>query len=159
MTTRVRLHTMARPILAWVALMVPATAATQTTCDGGGNYRIRLTPSAIDYGVVSSADLDAGQIVMGSMRIRIRPRGGANGSWNLCLQADSGQFGPGGKPVGDVEWQLAGSPGWQPALTGGQLVVQGNGNQTVDVLFRILLDWNELPGIYVAPVTFLVARQ
>lgn len=159
MITRVPLHTIAGPILACIALIVPATAEAQTTCDGGGSFLIPLTPSAIDYGVVSPADLDAGQIVLGSMRIRIRPRGGAKSSWNLCLQADAGQFGPGGKPIGDVEWQLPGSPGWQPALTGGQLVVQGTGNQTVDVLFRALLDWNDMPGDYAASVTFLVAHQ
>ncbi len=154
-----RTRHVAAGLVSCVALLAPPEAGAQVGCDGGGKYNVRLTPSAIEYGIVSPGDLDASQIFMGTMTVRVTPRGVTNKPWILCLRADEAHFGPAGKSVGDVEWQLAGSSGWQPASTGGQLVTRGHGNQRVDVLFRIVLDWDDVPGNYTAPLTFLAALQ
>lgn len=157
MSERLRVRSVAGAVVALFALMAPSMAAAQA--GGRGDYHVRLNPAAIDYGIVSSGDLDTGQILMGTIAVRIQPRGRSNWLWNLSVQADAGQFGPGNKPSGHVQWQLAGSTVWQSASTGSQLVAQGNGNQSVNVSFRIIVDWDDAPGDYSAPLTFLATRQ
>ena len=161
MGRRMRIRPAVIGVVACVAVLTPSTAAAQAACDSGGNDRLRiqLQPGAIDYGVVSSADLDAGQVLVGSMSVRIQPRNGRVRDWVLCLRADRALFGPGQKSVDDVEWQVAGSPAWQPASTAGQPVLQGSGNERVVVLFRVAVGWEDAPGDYSAPLTFIASVQ
>ncbi len=156
MGNRLRIRPAVLGVVACVGLLTPSIGAAQAVCDGAGSgrLRVRLRPAAIDYGVVSTADLDSGQVLLGSMRVRVRPRGRRSRNWVLCVQADRTVFGPGGKSIADVEWQVAGSPGWQPASTGGQVVIQGRGNQRVVVRFRVAVGWEDAPGDYSAPLTF-----
>jgi hypothetical protein len=153
------LRTMLLGMMAGLVLLIPSDAVAQETCSGNGNYRVRLNPAVIDYGIVSSVDLDAGQIVMGRMRVRIRPRRNDDADWALCLRANAAAFGPSGKLIDDLEWQVAGSPIWQPVSTGGQLISQGTGTQRVDVFFRMLVAWEDGPGDYSAPIAFIAASQ
>ena len=148
-------------VVACMGLLAPPSATAQAVCGSSvdDRLRIRLQPSVLDYGVVSSADLDLGQILLGRMRVRVWPRGRSSRGWILCLQADASVFGPGGKSVSDVEWQIAGSPGWQPLSTGGQQVIRGTGNQRIDVMFRVAVRWEDSPGDYSAPLTFLASGQ
>lgn len=159
MGLRLRLRPAVLGVVACVAVLAPSTGTAQAVCDGAGRGRlsVRLRPAAIDYGVVSAADLDAGQLLVGSMRVRVQPRGRRSRNWVLCVQADRAVFGPGGKSVDDVEWQVAGSPGWRPVSTGGQLVIQGRGNQRVIVRFRVAVGWEDAPGDYSAPLTFMAS--
>jgi hypothetical protein len=156
---RLRIRPAVLGVVACVGVLTPSSGAAQAVCDSGGSGRLRvgLRPAAIDYGIVSAADLDAGQMLVGSMRVRVQPRGRRSRNWVLCVQADRTVFGPGGKSIDDVEWQVAGSPGWQPVSTGGQIVLQGSGNQRVVVRFRVAVGWEDAPGDYSAPLTFLAS--
>jgi len=153
------LRTIVMRTIAGIALLIPASADAQSTCSSGGNYRVRLNPAVIDYGIVSSIDLDAGQIVMGRMRVRVRPRRNDDPDWALCLAASAAVFGASGKAIEDVEWQLAGSTVWQPVSTAGQLVSSGTGTQRVDVFFRMIVGWEDAPGEYSAPLAFIASGQ
>jgi hypothetical protein len=144
--------------IACLLVLVAPDLQAQSTCNAGGRYRVQLNPSVIDYGIVSSIDLDAGQILIGRMRVRVRPRRNDEPDWDLCLRANASAFG-GGKLIEDVEWQVAGSPVWQPVSTAEQLVSQGSGTQRVDVLFRILVDWDDVPGDYSASLAFIASSQ
>ena len=81
-----------------------------------------------------------------------------NRDWRLCIRGEQAQFGPDGKPVQDVEWQLPGSSAWETVSTGEQLVASGTGFATVDVNFRVRVDYGDAPGDYDALLAFVAAR-
>lgn len=95
----------------------------------------------------------------GSVTISIVPRGNAYKDWQLCLLGQSSLIGPAGKPLADVEWQLAGGGGWQPVSGGEQLVAAGSGRADLDVLFRVAVGFDDAPGDYETILMFAVARQ
>jgi hypothetical protein len=133
------------------------TAVAQGVCGGQGNYNLRATPTALDYGAVSQLDLDAGQIDAGAMTVTIVPRGKPNFDWRLCLRG--GAIGFGVKPIEDVEWQVAGEGAWHPVSSAEQLVATGQGRADLDVRFRVALSHEDAPHFYEALLTFAVARQ
>ncbi|MGI9037324.1 MAG: hypothetical protein ACR2GQ_00540 [Gemmatimonadota bacterium] len=144
-------------VLGCAACILPNGAASQT-CSGSGLFNMDANPPTLSYGSVSIADLENGQILMGSVNVEILPLSLLNNAWELCIRGEQPQFGPGGKPIEDVEWQLAGAGGWQMASTGEQLVTTGNGLTTVEVLFRIEVGYGDPPGSYEALLAFIAAQ-
>lgn len=142
-----------------VALLAQGTrnAVAQGVCGGQGNYKLRATPAALDYGTVSQLDLDVGQIDAGTMTVSITPRGKPNFDWRLCLRG--GAVGLGVKPIEDVEWQVAGEATWHPVSSAEQLVALGTGRTDLDVRFRVAVSHEDAPQAYEALLTFAVARQ
>lgn len=132
--------------------------AAQVGCGSPGQYHVRSAPSSLNYGPVTITDLDAGRIFAGTVTVSIIPRGRANFDWSLCLRGESPAFGPGGKPIGEVEWQLDGGA-WQPMSAAEQLVASGTGRTDLDVMFRVAVDYDDAPGDYEALMTFAVARR
>jgi len=133
------------------------TTVAQGVCGGQGNYRLRATPTALDLGGLSQFDLDAGQVEAGTMTVSIVPRGKANFDWRLCLRG--GGVGFGGKPIEDVEWQVAGEAAWHPVSGAEQVVAVGSGRSDLDVRFRVAVSHEDAAGDYEALLTFAVARQ
>lgn len=147
------------PACLLVALLAQGAraAVAQGVCGGQGNYKIRATPAALDYGAVSQVDLDVGRIDAGTMTVSITPRGQPNFDWRLCLRG--GAIGFGLKPIEDVEWQIAGEAAWHPISSAEQLVAMGTGRTDLDVRFRVAVSHDEAPQTYEALLTFAVARQ
>lgn len=133
------------------------TAVAQGACGGQGNYNLRATPAALDFGAVTQVDLDVGQIDAGTMTLSITPRGKPNFDWRLCLRG--GAIGFGVKPIEDVEWQVAGEAAWHPVSSAEQLVAMGTGRADLDVRFRVAVSHEDAPQAYEALLTFAVARQ
>ena len=153
-----------RPVLAGALaagcalVLVARPSAAQDVCSGGGNYHLRSAPAVLNYGPVTITDLDAGQLVAGTVTISIIPRGKSNFDWSLCVRGESGFFGPGSKPIDDVEWQVAGGA-WQPMSALEQLVATGTGRADLDVLFRVAVAYDDAAGDYETLMTFAVARR
>lgn len=148
----------ARALLVALACLCVALPAAGQTCGADGKYHLRSAPAALNYGPVTIDDLDAGQIVAGTVSITIIPRGKANFDWDLCLRGAMPFFGPGAKPIEAVEWQLGGG-GWQQVSSLEQLVASGTGRMDLEVSFRVAVDYDDAPGDYEALLTFAVAQQ
>lgn len=144
-------------VCAWLA--VPSPAEGQSACAGSGRYHLRSAPASISYGPVTLSDLENGEIVAGTVELRVVPRGNRDRDWTLCVAGPGPVFGPGGKAVEDIELRVAAGGAWQPVTASEQFVVNGSGNTRLDVTFRVAVDYADAPGSYAAPLTFRVARR
>lgn len=160
MRTLARRPVFAGALAAGCALVLATRpAGAQDVCSGDdGNYHLRSAPAVLNYGPVTITDLDSGQLVAGIVTITIIPRGKSNFDWSLCVRGESAFFGPGSKPIDDVEWQIDGG-GWQPMSALEQLVATGNGRTDLDVLFRVAVGYDDAAGDYEALMTFAVAQR
>jgi hypothetical protein len=142
------------------ALAAPTPAAAQS-CNGPGNYTLQADPVQIDFPAPTATDYDNGYVESGPFRIRVRPSGQQNRSWELCIGASDATLG-GTKPISDVKWQLdgAGPDTWLDLTQSETPVTPGFGNQWVTFRFRVALDWAlDGPGTYQAEVLFVSHRS
>ena len=144
-------------LVLWYLWASPSLLLAQA-CDGGGNYRLRVTPGAVSITTPEIQDLDAGQTVTRAVRIRVQPRGRANRDWEVCIRSRDATLGGQAKPISDVEWQVPGSGSWQPLSTFDRLVQAGRGNARIDLLLRVRVDWADDPADYGTLLTFSAAR-
>lgn len=140
-------------------LVVPSPAEAQGACGGNGRYHLRSAPASISYGPVTLSELENGEIVAGTVELRVTPRGKRQRDWTLCVAGPGPVFGPGGKAIEDIELRIAGGGAWQPVTADERFVVNGSGNARLAVTFRVAVDYADAPGSYVAPLTFRVARR
>ncbi len=143
--------------LAWLApivlLLAPRPAAAQGSCaPGQDRVQLRVFPGAIVFPSPGPADFSTGWIESSPVRIRIR--GAGKETWTLCLRSEDPDLG-GGKAVGDLQWRVEGESSWHPLSLTDQPVVPGLGNDDVQLLFRVLLDWaSDPPGDHGTLVAF-----
>ena len=131
----------------------------QAPCGGGGDYQLGVNPAAVSIAIPEIQDLDAGQTLTQSVRIRVQPRGRGNRDWKLCIRSQDVTLGGQSKPVTDVEWQLQGSGTWQSLSTGDRIMHQGRGNENVNVVLRVRVDWSDEPADYGTLLTFSAGRS
>ena len=140
-------------------LAVVSTAEAQD-CTGNGNSRIRIRPGQIDFPTPTISDYNAGWLLAPTAEVRVQPRRNADRGWELCLRADSPTMGGYGKPISDIQFQQDGTGAWIPLSTSDQLLAVGNRNRTVQLQFRVALDWAlDAPGYYEADFTTKAARD
>lgn len=142
-----------------VTALASASPVAAQSCSGSGRYNLRPQPTQVQFPAPTAADYEAGYVESDVLRIRVRPRGRANRSWELCIASDELTLG-GNKPISDVSWQLDGAGSWSSLSQTEVPVTPGFGNQWVSVRFRIALDWaQDGPGTYRAEVLFVSHRS
>lgn len=134
-----------------VGLVVPAVVS------GQGNLQIGLAPSVIAFDPPGIPQYDAGWVdQVGGVVVEVTSRP-ANRSWELRIRAVESELGQ-GKPVTDVLWRIEGGA-WTPLAPTEAIVLQGMGDRTVPLEFRVLLDWaSDGPGTYSVGIDFTVVR-
>lgn len=147
---------MARRLLPMLGLMA-AGLVVPAGVSGQGNVRIDLTPAAIVFPAPGVPQYDAGWVDQGGVVVAVTSRP-ANRSWELRIRAVESELGQ-GKPVTDMLWRIAGSGAWTPLAPTEAVVLQGTGDHTVPLEFRLVLDWgSDGPGTYSIGVDFTIER-
>lgn len=148
MTLRTRW--LAAAVLVGAALAAPSAASAQAT-----KVKIRLNQTTIPFPMPGISDFDAGWVEYSGIVVSVEPRKKQTGPWQLLVRTDDPDMGGYGKPVADILWRPAGSTTWTPLTNTDQIVVQGTGQQSVTVSFRLLLDYaTDIPATYSLNLVF-----
>ena len=139
-------------------LLASSPAIAQVCGSGTGRYVVRVQPGLLVFPTPTPDDFAAGWIEHGPVQLSVRPRGGTNRPWVLCLRADSPDMGS-GKPISDLQYRRDSQASWTSVSLGDQLLAQGNRGTRIAIQFRILLDESTDPaGMYSADYTVTAAR-
>lgn len=155
-----RIPSLAR-LVASIALIAlfPVEGRAQS-CTGAGSYVVWVRPALIQFPAPSSADFDAGWLEAPVAEVRVTPRGAASQGWEVCLRAESATMGGYGKPISDIEFRQNGTGPWVPLSSSDQLLASGDRGASVQLQFRVALDWTEdVPGQYAADFTATAAKN
>ena len=102
------------------------------------------------------SDLEAGYLdydrYSGGNHVRLMVNVDANTKWNIYIYSEqpalySGQY---DIAIEKLLWKLAIQPstGYRPVTMNKTLLMSGSGSYTIDLNYRLLLDWSTLPGFY-----------
>lgn len=102
------------------------------------------------------SDLDAGYLdfdhYSGGNHVRLLVNVEGNSKWNIYIFSEqpalySGQY---DIPIEKLLWKLAIQPvtGYRPVTMNKTLLMSGSGSYTIDLNYRLLLDWSTPPGFY-----------
>ena len=142
------------------AIVLVAGAAALAGAGGAsaqGTIRVDLTPVTVAFAAPGIADFDAGWIDHPGVSVAVESRP-ASRAWELRLRALEPVMGP-GKGIDQLLWRVDGSSVWTPMNTTDVMLLQGTGDQTVTVYFRMLLSWTaDVPGSYSANLDFTAVR-
>lgn len=119
----------------------------------------------IDFGIATVWDLDTGYIertasdLTYALRLDIADTGSTN--WILYTHASAANFTSfsGVKSCSDLQWRLNQSGTYTAYTTIDEAVASGNGNNTLDLDFRLLMNWADKPGSYSIDVVFTVIEN
>lgn len=145
-------------LVAFVAL-VGFSVRPHAVAAQGGNFGVTVTPTAAAFPTPTSMDFDGGYVDAAPLDVDVtsRPR---QRTWDLYIRSTDPDMGGYGKPVSDILWRLDGMSTWVALDAIDQVVVSGQGDQTVRVHFRVRLDWaSDVPGDYFTGLTFTAVRQ
>lgn len=151
---------LARMALATLLAVLSASspAIAQVCGSGTGRYVVRVQPGLLVFPTPTPDDFAAGWIEHGPVQLSVRPRGGTNRPWVVCLRADSPDMGS-GKPISDLQYRRDNQASWTSVSLGDQPLAQGDRGTRIAIQFRILLDESTDPaGTYSADYTVTAAR-
>ena len=139
-------------------LLASSPAIAQVCGSGTGRYVVRVQPGLLVFPTPTPDDFAAGWIEHGPVQLNVRPRGGTNRPWVVCLRADSPDMGS-GKPISDLQYRGDNQASWTSVGLGDQPLAQGDRGTRIAIQFRILLDESTDPaGTYSADYTVTAAR-
>lgn len=121
--------------------------------------------AVIDFGVVTTADLDTGFVertasdLTYALRIDVADTGLTN--WTLYTNANAANFSAlsGTKPCSDLQWRLNGGGTYTPYTTMDAAVASGTGGSALELDFRLLTDWADRPDSYSINVVFTIVQN
>lgn len=138
-------------LLVLAGLVAPVAATAQ------GTVRTELSTATITFAAPGIMEFDAGSIEHPGITVTVTSRPG-NRPWELRIRATDTTLGT-GKPLSDLEWSVPGVIGWTALSDADVPVLQGAGDQSVTVLFRMLLGWaTDGPGTYGTGLDFTAVR-
>ncbi|NNK48290.1 MAG: hypothetical protein HKP01_05425 [Gemmatimonadetes bacterium] len=144
-----------------VLLVTPlagSPAVAQVCGSASGRYVVRVQPGLLLFPTPTLDDFAAGWIEHGPVEVTVRPRGGKNRPWVLCLRADSPDMGS-GKPISDLQYRSDNQATWTSITFGDQTLARGIQGSRIAIQFRILLDESTDPaGSYSADYTVTASR-
>jgi hypothetical protein len=131
--------------------LLPAVVNAQ----GGPPVNVTVTPTEVLFPTPTVASFEAGWVDHGGVTVTVSPRNQNRPNWQLNISASAADMGGYGKPVQDLMFRVQGTSTWVPLNTVDQPVLQGSGNSTITVFFRVRLDWySDVPGTYSVPFEF-----
>lgn len=139
-----------------IALLAAAIAARPDRA-AAQKITVSMTPTTLSFPSPGAGDFVAGGIDM-DVTVLVDPKN-QNKTWELSIRSLDLDMGGYGKPIGDLRWRMTGEPGWTSLSTGDRTVVVDRGTRSLQLEFRVVLDWAfDVPDTYAADFVFDAAH-
>jgi len=121
--------------------------------------------STVDFGTVTKEYLDNGFIENNAstsdyaLRLTIDDPDTLNWTINTKTSVEYFSSTFGNKPSSDFQWRINGTGIYSSITTTDEFVLSGSGNAIVDIDFKLLTDWYDVPSDYSLNVIFTITED